>query len=184
MTTQSNPLFAGFVALLIDTLAGMLPGPDDDTNTLATRRDLARILFEAFKPRDAVQAMLAARAVAAHHATMNGFARAAAPGMSDETVIRLRANAIAASRSFDAVLRTLDKRRKEAAEPASPPVTGVERRQTAAQPAPQPAPQPTLPRMAAPFLPEELTRSARRAAYHGSTALAATLCAELVPAGP
>jgi hypothetical protein len=100
--------------------------------------------------------------------------------LSDETVIRLRANAIAASRSFDAVLRTLDKRRKEAAEPASPPVTDVERRQTAAQPAPHP----TLPRMAAPFLPEALTRSARRAAYHGSTALAATLCAELVPAGP
>jgi hypothetical protein len=180
MTTQSNPLFAGFVALLIDTLAGMVPGTDDDTNTLGTRRDLARILFEAFKPRDAVEAMLAARAVAAHHATMNGFTRAAAPGLSDETVIRLRANAIAASRSFDAVLRTLDKRRKEAAEPASPPVTDVERRQTAAQPAPHP----TLPRMAAPFLPEALTRSARRAAYHGSTALAATLCAELVPAGP
>jgi hypothetical protein len=51
MTTQSNPLFAGFVALLIDTLAGMVPGTDDDTNTLGTRRDLARILFEAFKPR-------------------------------------------------------------------------------------------------------------------------------------
>jgi hypothetical protein len=136
---SSEPVFATFVAMLIDTLAGLVPGSDDDTATRDTRRAIARLMFEAFRPRDAIEAMAAARAVAAHQAAMDNFARAAKPDTSDEKAIRLRANAIAASRSFDAVLRTLEKRRKEAVQPAptqgaeTPDANGAGPRLTAAQ---------------------------------------------------
>ena len=111
MSAPSNPHFATFVTMLIDTLAAMMPGSDDDSKE--TRRDIARLMFEAFQPRDAIEAMAAARAVAAHHAAMDNFARAARLGVSDETAMRLRANALAAGRSVEAMLRARDRRRKE-----------------------------------------------------------------------
>jgi hypothetical protein len=48
-----------------------------------------------------MEAALAARAIAAHFAAMDGFARAAKPGMSDDKAVRLRVNASAAGRMFD-----------------------------------------------------------------------------------
>jgi hypothetical protein len=113
MTALSDPLLAAFITMLIDTLAVMVPGGNDDADTKEARRNVARLLFEAFQPRDAIEAMAAARAVAAHHAAMDSFTRAAQPGVSDEKVIRLRANALAAGRTVEAALRARDKRRKE-----------------------------------------------------------------------
>jgi hypothetical protein len=98
MTAISDPLLAAFISMLIDTLAAMVPGGNDDADTKEARRNVARLLFEAFEPRDAIEAMAAARAVAAHHAAMDSFTRAAQPDVSDEKVIRLRANALAAGR--------------------------------------------------------------------------------------
>ncbi len=115
MSASSDPAFATFVALLIDTLTSMVPGDDDNEET---RHAIARLMFDAFQPRDAIEAMSAARAVAAHHAAMDNFARAAQPGVSDEKVIRLRANALAAGRSVEAALRALEKRRNEKPAPA------------------------------------------------------------------
>ena len=73
----------------------MVPGGGDDAHEGA-RRNVARLMFEAYQPRDAIAAMAAARAVAAHHAAMDNFTRTAQPGVSDEKVIRLRVNALAA----------------------------------------------------------------------------------------
>jgi hypothetical protein len=175
VTTSSERIFAGFVVLLLDTLAKMVPGEADDADARIVRRDIARILFEAFTPCDALEAMLAARAVAAHHATMDGYARAAQPGTSDEKSIRLRNTAIAASRSFDAVLRTLEKQRKE---PVKAPVETAgtrdrDRKAAAVQPA---WPQPKVTRSdLAIQIPELGHTSARgRAALRDSTALTAT----------
>jgi len=128
MSTQAtppDPLFAGFLALLLETLAKMVPGAEGDPNAAAARLNIARILFLAFKPRDAMEAMLAARAVAAHLATLDAYVRAAQPGVSDEKATRLRANAIAASRSFDVVLRTLEKLRKPSVQPLASPAKPV-----------------------------------------------------------
>ena len=97
MSTPSNPLFATFIAMLIDTLIAMVPGSDDDTKE--TRRGIARLMFEAYQPQDAIEAMAAARAVTAHHAAMDNFRRAAQPGVSDAVVVRLRSGALAAGRS-------------------------------------------------------------------------------------
>ena len=90
-----------FLALLLDTLAETIPAGQDREAGLA----IARALLEALRPADAKEAAQAARAIAAHFAAMDGFARAAKPGMSDETVIKLRSNALAASRLSDALVR-------------------------------------------------------------------------------
>ncbi len=74
----------------------------------------ARMLLEAWEPSDAMEAALAVRAIAAHLAAMDGFARAAKPGVSDETAVRLRANAMAAGRQFDHLLQTVRRRRQPA----------------------------------------------------------------------
>jgi hypothetical protein len=40
--------------MLIDTLAAVVQGSDDDTTE--PRHDVARLMFEAFQPRDAIEA--------------------------------------------------------------------------------------------------------------------------------
>ncbi len=120
MSTPSDRLFTMFLKLLVDTLAAMVPGSGDDTNE--TRREIAHLFFEAFQPKDAVEVMIAARAVAANHASMDAFARAARPGLSDDTAMRLRANAVAAARVCDAAVRVLNKRPKPQPQPTGKPV--------------------------------------------------------------
>ena len=90
-----------FLVLLLDSLAETIPAGQDREAGLT----IARTLLEALHPADAKEAAQAARAIAAHFAAMDGFARAAKPGMSDETVIKLRGNALAASRLSDALVR-------------------------------------------------------------------------------
>ncbi|HXA22549.1 MAG TPA: hypothetical protein VNW90_09630 [Acetobacteraceae bacterium] len=152
-------------------LAGACPvGSADD------RRNAARATIEALKPRDIIEGMLAARMIAAHHATMDGYQRAMQPGVSDAEAIRLRSNAIAAARSFDAALRTLEKRR--AGETAAKPHRQVTK-STPPAPLDMPeseadAPLPSKPR----YVPrnkngepielwrwEDMTMAQRRAAY-------------------
>jgi hypothetical protein len=95
-----------FLDHLTETLAGTWPAGSAEDCPKA-----ARAALDALQPRDIVEAMLAARMIAAHHATMDDYRRAMQPGISDADSVRLRNNAIAAARSFDAALRTLDKRR-------------------------------------------------------------------------
>jgi hypothetical protein len=64
--------------------------------------------------------MLAARMIASHHASIDSYRRAMLPGIDDSEVMRLRNNAIAAGRSFDAAYRILEKRRSPAETPAHP----------------------------------------------------------------
>jgi hypothetical protein len=73
-------------------LAKIMPGEDDDVATRRARRDIARVLFGAFKPLRRHRG-----AVAAHHATMNAYARAAQPDTSDENSNRRRNTGIADS---------------------------------------------------------------------------------------
>src|SRR4051812_4009379 len=82
---------------LLRGLAAALPSAED--------LDAAEELFFAMQPRDAVEAAAAVRAVAAHFASMDMYARAARAGMSDDTVLKLRASANTCSRTVDAALR-------------------------------------------------------------------------------
>jgi hypothetical protein len=113
-----------FIALLIEALAKTMPsgmGAADREANLS----IARTLFEAYRPADAKEAALAARAIAAHFAAMDGFARAARPGLSDDTAVRLRASAIAASRLSDALTRPRQQPRQPAADATVPRSPGA-----------------------------------------------------------
>ena len=68
MASQPN---TAFLAHLSETLAGAMPG-----GSAEERCDAARAALEALQPCDIVEAMLAARVIAAHHATMDGYRRA------------------------------------------------------------------------------------------------------------
>ena len=169
MSVQTSPLDARFVALLLDSLLQVVTGEASQDET--ARREIARILFAAFQPADAIEAALATRAVAAHFAAMDSFARAARPGASDEQAMRLDRNALAAGRSFDAALRTLDKRRKAPAQAAS--------RDTAAKSAPAAKPIPGAPRLDVPIeipgFPKPAKPISGRASHLATTALSTRL---------
>jgi hypothetical protein len=134
MADQSAPAFLDH---LIATLAGTWPD-----GSAEERRDAALAALQALQPRDMIEAMLAARMIAAHHATMDGYRRAMQPGVSDAEAVRLRNNAIAAARSFDAALGALEKRQGPAEKPSQP-----DRQAARVQHAPPAPPEPgeTLP---------------------------------------
>jgi hypothetical protein len=112
---MADPSDPAFLDHLIATLAGTWPD-----GSAEERRGAALAALQALQPRDMIEAMLAARMIAAHHATMDGYRRAMQPGVSDAEAVRLRNNAIAAARSFDAALRTLEKRQGPSEKPSQP----------------------------------------------------------------
>jgi hypothetical protein len=125
------PLDPSLLASLIEILAATWPVSSTNDPLAA-----AHAALTAMQPRDMLEAMLATRMIATNHAAMDSYRRANQPGVGDADATRLRANAIAAARSFDAAQRILEKRR--AAEdkpdkPAQPP------RRAAAAPEPPPA---------------------------------------------
>ena len=79
--------------------------------SLATGTPDARAMIEALQPHDAVEAMIVARIIAAHHATMDSYQDAMQPGTSNTEAIRRRNNAIAAGRAFDVAMRALEQSR-------------------------------------------------------------------------
>ena len=123
--------------------------------------------MEALHPADAKEAAQAARAIAAHFAAIDGFARAAKPGMSDETVIKLRGNALAASRLSDALVRPRQQPRPTASTENQPLGSGA----NPAMPASKVRHRAELPLSIA-GLPDTLERMTRRAALRSETAFA------------
>jgi hypothetical protein len=137
-----GPLSRPIVQRLLKALDATVPTgatasqSDRDENRQATRE-----LFESLDPRDPAEAQLAAIAIAAAQSAMDNFARAAQPGVADETAIRLRSSALTAGRTYAAALRTL---RKRVPQPAAT------RRATAA-PGPAPVADPPRPAAAIPL---------------------------------
>ena len=118
-----------FLTLLIDMLAKTIPADEGQTGTVREAGlTIARTLLEAWQPTDAMEAALAARAIAGYLAAMDSFARAAKPGLSDEKAIRLRGNAIAAGRVFDNLLRTFRRQRQPVRTEPKPRVIGPDTR--------------------------------------------------------
>ena len=173
MTIQAAPPATDFFSLVLEALAKIVPALDHESEAdVAMTVLMARMLFSELRPADAVQAATAARAIAAHFAAMDNFARAAKPGVSDEKAIRLRGNALAASRVFEKEVRTLPTRR-QAVQTDNPPHAP---RPVTAAPAfiPDPASnirhrteaKTTLLGMA-----DQILRGSRRPAWRGGTAL-------------
>jgi hypothetical protein len=119
-TSSAGPPSRMFSRRLLKILAATTPGEDDDPTALAEMRETTQELFGSLDPRDPADAMLAAIAVAAAQSAMDNFARAARPGMSDETVMRLRSKALAAGRAYATVHRYFRKPQTVAAPSATP----------------------------------------------------------------
>jgi hypothetical protein len=120
-----------FIAHLMQTLDAATPGAATDEHQDATRE-----LFSSLNPRDPAEAQLAAIAVAAAQSAMDNFARAARPGISDDTAMRLRGSALAAGRTYATALRYLRKPQAVAPQPARP---ARSKASPAAAPQPPPA---------------------------------------------
>jgi hypothetical protein len=109
-----------YVATLVGMLAGTLP----TTIPLERRLIMVTSAYEAFQTCDIMETMLAIRMIASMHAALDSYQRAQSPDPADAGVARMRANAVAAARSFDTAHRALEKRRappdKPPAKPAKP----------------------------------------------------------------
>ncbi len=165
MTTQA------FLAMLLAAIAKVVPddaGMSDADR--AARLSMARTLFEAFQPADPLAAAQAAHAVAACLAAMDGFARAARPGVPDEKAVRLRSNALAAGRVFDAALRV--RRGNQQPARAEPQPRTPAPRSPVAAPASQTRHRAEFPKPV-PGLADAVTQASQRAGWHGTTALTA-----------
>jgi len=163
-TSQPDHLFKLFGSVLLDILERALSRNGDNGDARSTATDIARSLFDTLKPRDVLEAMLAARLVAAHCAAIDGYARATQPEVAEVMVLRLRANAAAVSRSFDAALRTLARRRAPVAQPRAERPAAPPARQSAA--APKAEPPPTIPGW-----PAAMAQEQRRNAWCDTTSL-------------
>lgn len=115
---------------LLRQLGAALPIARDTPDSIAAEtQQAARELFFAMQPQNAVEAASAVRAITAHFAAMDMHSRASRPGLSDETVMRLRASAHACDRAATGHSRRAKTQRPLAPAPEAP-----------AEPPPQPGP--------------------------------------------
>ena len=104
----------------ITTLIGMLAGTLPTSIPLEQRLVMVTSAYEAFQTTDIVETMLVIRMIASTHAALDSYQRAQSPDPADVGVARMRANAVAAARSFDAAHRALNKHRAPAEPPPKP----------------------------------------------------------------
>ena len=100
-----------FADILEFSVAATLPAnPEDSPETRARKLAAARRQFAAFHPGDEAEAQAAAIMLGA----MDSLARAARPGVGNETVGRLRGNALTAARFYTSTLDKIRKRNNQA----------------------------------------------------------------------
>jgi hypothetical protein len=105
---------------LSSTLDTLPVDPRLSLDDLRTAREAAAAQLATLAPRNATEAMFASQAVAAHHAAMECFRRAAAPDVSDETGMRLLSRAAALSRLAAAMIQALEQRQAKTTAAGAP----------------------------------------------------------------
>ncbi len=163
--THSDPLPSDLLEHLLDTIVAAIPTAPEDTDQLcATRRQAARLALLALQPQNAFQAMLAAQAIAAHHAVMDNLKRAAQPDLAPAMAARLRANAASVARMMQATVRCLQKQQTPADAPRPRRTTAPPRLLVPATP--QPIADPPHAPPSRPYRRfEDMTLAERRAHY-------------------
>jgi hypothetical protein len=102
----SNPTTAAHLVQLALAITSTVPAGTPDDQCIVTR-----VLIEALQPRDAKEAMVVARIIAAQQATMDSYRDAMQPGTGNTEAIRLRNNAVEAGRAFDVAMQALEQNR-------------------------------------------------------------------------
>ena len=140
-----EPLEPAYADYMLGVLAATLPAGETEAAALA-RRDAIRIAFQSMRPRNPMEAMLAAEVITAHHVIMNCFGLALRPDVDPAAAARARSSAAALSRVRLATLHALEaqqappaalraappKRQKPPAEPMQP-VQSAQPAETATQ---------------------------------------------------
>ena len=117
---HSDPI-EDFADILEFTLGTTLPAnPEDSPEVRARKVAVARRQFAAFRPADEAEAQAAAMAVAIMLGAVDSLARAARPGIGNETAGRLRGNALTGARFYTTTLDKMRKRQQPAAWAAAP----------------------------------------------------------------
>jgi hypothetical protein len=125
MTDKSSKFDIFLQHILASTLDALPVAPNLSPEDQQAQREAAAAQLAALQPQDAIAAMRAARAVAAHHAAMECFRRAALPEVSDVMAMRLQDTAAALSRlALEAVKMSAP--RKARAGDATPDATPAE----------------------------------------------------------
>jgi hypothetical protein len=115
-----DTLDPAFTDYLLGMLVAALPAAADEAAERA-RRDAIRFAFQSMRPRNPMEAMLAAEAITAHHVIMGCFRVALAPETEPTVAARARSNAATLSRVRLATLRALEKQPAPATvRPATP----------------------------------------------------------------
>ncbi len=94
-------------AMIASTLAALPHAADASPAEVESLREAARAALLSLRPRDPIEAGLAAQAIAAHHAAMACFRAAARPETPDAIVLRCQGRAVAFSHLFASALRRL-----------------------------------------------------------------------------
>ncbi len=134
------------------TLEALPHSPHATEEAMANRREAAVITLGACRPRDALEANLAARIVASHYAAMENFRCATQDDLPAGLKLRFAAKACQMSRLSDSIAKELSRRQGHpAVQPIMPlSVAPAQAVQPAAASPSQPAPQaPATPRRAA-----------------------------------
>ena len=110
---------AAFRFALNSILAALTLDPTRDVEDLKNEREAAAAMLGELKPLDAIQAAYAARAVIAHHASMECFRRAAMADATDAVRSRMFACGMALCRQSSQMTKALEQRKKGAARPGT-----------------------------------------------------------------
>lgn len=121
-TGPIGPAFSHNLMCMLVAAVSPDSGLEEPSEAELTVWDSALTAMEAFQPRTAIEAMLAAQAIAAHHAIMECHARCMHAETTEATAVRLRSNAAGLTRAMDTTMRMLERVK---ARPVPPPLPEV-----------------------------------------------------------
>jgi hypothetical protein len=114
MTDQSILFESPFTYMLNSTLDAVPVPPNSTPEDVKTQQQAVALALGALDPRDAVETLSAARAIAAHHAAMECYRRAAKPDVSDKMLATLLARAASLSRLTAQTIQAIERRKAAA----------------------------------------------------------------------
>jgi hypothetical protein len=111
MTAEPAVFEAPFIYMLNSTLDAVAPPPNASAEDVKTQQLAVAMSLGALDPSDAIDTLSAARAIAAHHAAMECYRRAAKPDVTDKMLATLLARAASLSRLAAQTTQAIERRK-------------------------------------------------------------------------